>query len=71
MELSYSVKGRYWNEKFMNVEIFWPKVLSRRLALYPLGSHSHVVTPPPFKLPYLEEIDMEEADIVSTRQKKV
>lgn len=55
----------------MNVEIFWPKVLSRRLALYPLGSHSHVVTPPPFKLPYLEEIDMEEADIVSTRQKKV
>lgn len=44
LELSYSVKGRYWNEKFMNVEIIWPKVLSRRLALYPLRSHSHVVT---------------------------
>lgn len=28
----------------MNVEIFWPKVLSRRLALYPLRSRSHVVT---------------------------
>lgn len=71
LELSYSIKGSYWNKKFMNVEIFWPNVLSQRLILYLLRSYSHVVTPPPFKLPYLEKINMEEANMVSTRQKKV